>query len=252
MIRALIVDDEPLGRRRIRDLLEAEPDLAIVGECANGEEALREIERGDPDLVFLDVQMPGVDGFGVVAGLQPAHRPLIVFVTAYDEYALRAFDAAAIDYLLKPFDDERFRESLARARASLAGSARRSEGEALQRLLRSLGPEPAFAARLVVRSGPKNIFVRTADLDWISADGKYVRLHTGGRSHLVRDTLTSLLSRLDPRVFCRIHRSMAVNVERIREIETYSREEYVVVLHDGTRLTSGRSYRGAIQVLLGR
>jgi two-component system, LytTR family, response regulator len=251
-IRAIIVDDEPLGRARIRDLLAEEEDVEVVTECETGTEAVRAIEQHRPDLVFLDIQMPELDGFGAIEALGAGPMPAIIFVTAYDQFALKAFDAHALDYLLKPFDDARFRQALDRSRALLR---QRREGDLEARmhsLLATLGRRGKHLDRIVVRSGLRSVFVATAEIDWIEADGKYVRLHVKDRSYLHRDSLTRLEAVLDPELFTRIHRSIVVNSSRIREVESLFQGEYAVVLKDGTKLTSGRSYRRTIQALLGK
>ena len=251
-IRALIVDDEPLARERVRSLLAKEADVEIVGECANGCEAIEAIERHTPDLVFLDVQMPELDGFGVLENVQAEQLPFIIFVTAYDEYAVRAFDVHALDYVLKPFDKERFREALERARREIARAA--GNGGALDRkllaLLAELQDRKRRLERIVIRSGGRVSFLRTDEVDWIEAAGNYVELHVGKDSHLLRETMNKLESRLDTKRFLRIHRRLIVNVERIKQLEGVTHGEYLVVLKDGTRLSSSRGYRDGLQKLL--
>lgn len=250
-IRALVVDDEPLARERVCDLLAREADVRVVGECANGREAVEVIERERPDLVFLDVQMPELDGFGVLERVAPARLPFVIFVTAYDEYAVKAFEVHALDYVLKPFDRERFREALERARREIARSGEDGaiEGRLLA-LLQDLADRKPHLDRLVIKSGGRVSFLRTEDVDWIEAAGNYVELHVGRDSHLLRETMNKLESRLDPQRFLRIHRRLIVNVERIRQLEGVTHGEYVVVLKDGTKLSSSRGYREGLQRLL--
>ena len=251
-IRAVIVDDEPLARQRIRSLLVEAEGVEVVAECANGREAIQAIEASPPDLLFLDIQMPEVDGFDVLRAIGVSHVPVVIFVTAYDQFALRAFEAHALDYLLKPFDDERFEAALQRARERI----RQQQGGDLDRRLRSLLQEVrgdrGYLRRLVVPTGPRSVFVRTEEIDWIEAERNYIRLHVGGRTHLLRENLGHIESALDPAAFCRIHRSTIVNVNRIQAVESLFGGEYLVVLHDGTRLTSGRSYRRNLHHLMGK
>lgn len=250
-VRTLIVDDEPLARQRIRELLADEADFAVVGECGDGEEAAREIQRLRPDLVFLDVQMPEMDGFEVLSTIDPARAPVVVFVTAYDEFALRAFEAHAIDYLLKPFYRPRFHVALSRARAQLAQRNADPVDGRLQRLLDSLGPAARRTMeRFVIRTGTRIYFVPVAEVDWIEAEGNYVRLHAGGKSHLLRSSIGGVAERLDPATFLRIHRSTILNVGRLREVHPFGKGTYVLVLHDGTKLTSSTSYRAGIEDLI--
>jgi two-component system LytT family response regulator len=263
-IRTLIVDDEVLARRRIRNLLRGRVEFAVIGECANGHEALNAIRRHAPDLVFLDVQMPEVDGFGVLEELAADQLPVIIFVTAYDQYAVRAFEFHALDYLLKPFDDERFEKTLEWAKAHLEQQQFRLLSERMFALLedrqgrpksekRSAAPaEPRPLSRLIVKSAGRVFFIRPEEIDWIEAEGYYARLHVGGKSHLLRETLTNLESQLDQNRFLRIHRSTIVNLERIRELQTQSHGEFTVVLNDGTQLKLSRGYRDRLTTLLGQ
>jgi two-component system, LytTR family, response regulator len=249
-IRTLVVDDDPLARERVVALLEAERGVEIVGECADGGEAVSAIRKHAPDLVFLDVQMPLLDGFGVVEAVGPDRMPTVIFTTAHDRFAVRAFEAHAVDYLLKPYDDDRFRKALRRARATAHRSNRTDLDGRLRALLEELQPKQRYVERLLVRSGPRIQFLRVDDIDWMEAEGNYIRLHVGQKSHLIRETMTSLESRLDPERFLRIHRSTVVNVDRIRELESVFQGEYVVVLRTGTKLSSSRGYRARIRDLL--
>jgi two-component system LytT family response regulator len=249
-IRAIIVDDEPLAREGVRLNLEAEPDIDIVGDAGSGEEAVTLIETLRPDVLFLDVQMAGLDGFAVLDAVGAAHMPVTIFTTAYDEFALRAFDAHAIDYILKPYDAERFHLAVDRARMQLNGRRRTQTDERLDSLLDELRSRNQYLERLIVRSGGRILILRVAEIDWIEAASNYVRLHAGGREYLLRETMTALEAKLDPVEFVRIHRSTIVRVDRIRELEPLFQGDYVVVLEDTTRLTSSRGYRERLQELL--
>jgi two-component system LytT family response regulator len=250
--KVLIVDDERLSRRRVRRLLSLEPDCEVAGECANGVEAVSAMERSRPDIVFLDVQMPEMDGFEVARALSDV-QPLVIFTSAYDEYALRAFEVHAFDYLLKPFDGRRFRESLQRARS-------RVENDRSGRLERrpSNPPEPVPAPRtspdrIAVRNNGRVVFVKLADIDWIEAADNYVCLHCGRDTHIVRETMNELEARLDPAQFLRVHRSSIVNLDRIRELQPWFRGDYRVILRDGTQLTLTKNHREKLEsrLLLG-
>lgn len=251
-IRVLLVDDEPLARARIRELLADQPDVDVVGECGTGREAVAAIRSDRPDLVFLDVQMPEVGGFGVLEALEPVETPAVVFVTAFDEFAVRAFEVHALDYLLKPFDRPRFLQSLARAREAVG---RRREGrldERLTALLTQLDTSRRYLRRVLVRNGSRTVLLRTAEIDWIESAGNYVRIHVGRERHLLRETMAALEEKLDPELFFRIHRSTIVNLERVRELEPYFHGDHVLRLADGTRLTLSRTYRERLQQRLGR
>lgn len=248
-IRTLIVDDEPLARERLHTLLAVEQDIEVIGESGDGQSAVRMIRELAPDLVFLDVQMPELDGFGVLGALRPKEIPAIVFVTAYDEYALRAFDVRALDYLLKPFDRGRFQRALSRARADLRGDRDRI-ARSLTALLEELQSERQGLDRIVIKSSGRIVFLRTEEIDWIEAAGNYVKLHAGGTAHLLRETMKGIEGKLDPRTFVRVHRSRIVNLDRVRELQPWFHGEYVITLEDGTELTSGRSYSDTLQGLL--
>ena len=243
-LTALIVDDEPLARERLRTLLAAEPDLEVLGECVNGREAVTAVKKQRPDLLFLDIQMPELDGFQTLAQLtQP--MPAVIFVTAFDEHAVRAFEVHALDYLLKPFKPARFRAALTRAREQLA---KKSGGDdTSKRILELLearaAAAPEYLARLAVRDRDKVRFVKTADIDWIEASGNYLVLHAGKENHVLRETLTSLEGQLSPKEFFRINRSALVHVDRVRHVEPAFNDEHIVVLADGTKLTLTRGLR---------
>jgi len=251
-IRVVIADDEPLARERLRTLLEGEDWLEIIAESQNGVEAAECILRHQPDLVFLDVQMPGATGFDVIEAVGPERMPLVVFVTAFDKYALRAFDVHALDYLLKPFDRDRFHQALTRARQQLE---RRSTGDLERRLIELVqdlkGPQQKLE-RFVIKAGGRVFFVRADEIDWIEAAGNYVKLHLGAESHLFRETMNALESRLDADLFFRIHRSHIINIERVKELQPWFNGEYVVFLKNGTRLTLSRGYREKLQERIGR
>jgi len=251
-IRTLIVDDEPLARERLRKLLLKHSDIEIVGECGNGLEAIETVREKSPDLMFLDVQMPELDGFGVVEKLEPQEMPAIIFVTAHDKFALQAFDVHALDYLLKPFDSERFQKALDRARQRL----RNQQGNELNRqiadLLADLRSGAKAPDRLAIKTSGRVIFLKIDEIDWVEAADNYVSLHVGNESHLHRETMSALESKLPADRFMRISRSTIVNVERIKELQPLFHGEYSVILRNGTRLTLSRSYRDKLQHLLGK
>lgn len=238
-LRALIVDDEELARQRIRHLLQREPDVEVVGECQNGVEAVKAIEDHAPDLVFLDIQMPELDGFGVIDTVGAERMPATLFVTAYDQHALRAFEVHALDYLLKPFDPERFHGALERAR-KWCGSGARPD---LSGLVEGIRQERPTLDRILVRQGDRHVLVRCAAIQWIEAEDNYVRLHVEGTSFLLRQTMTGILGRLNPDQFRRIHRSAIVNLDFIRELQPWTSGDQLVLMKDGTKLTLSRTYR---------
>jgi two-component system LytT family response regulator len=251
-VTALIVDDEPLARARVRELLDPAGDITVVGEAANGNEALMMIRDEDPDLVFLDIQMPGLDGFGLLRALAPEAIPTIIFVTAFDQYAMQAFDAHAVDYLLKPFDRDRFDTALTRAREIMRGREAGAINERLITLLEDLHPGTRYLERILVKSGGQVTVVATADIDWIEAAGNYLRLHAGRQRHLLRETMAGLERQLDPAVFVRIHRSTIVRLDRITTFEPALHGDYTVTLADGRSLTLTRTYRQKVEEALGR
>lgn len=253
-LRALIVDDEPIARKGIRRELEREGDVEILAECANGRDAVTAIQKQKPDLVFLDLQMPELDGFGVVETVGVEQMPTVIFVTAYDEFALRAFELHALDYLLKPFNRERFQNALQRAKRQIQQSSLESVSQRLLALIEDSGrhrsaAEP-YLERIVVKSGGKIFFINTGEIDWIEAADNYVRLHVGKRSYLVQGTMSRLESKLNPETFLRIHRSAIVNTSHIKELQPLFHGEYVITLASGKALTSSRSYRDKLQRLL--
>jgi two-component system LytT family response regulator len=250
-IRALIVDDEPLARRKLRTLLKAEPEVEIVGECSDGRAALAAVRDQKPDLVFLDVQIPEMDGFAVLKALGPGPIPHVIFVTAYDQYALRAFEVYALDYLLKPFDRKRFRKAMERAKSRILSERGTDLGRRTLALLEELRPKSGCLERLVVKSGGRVLFLKAEEIDWIEAEGKYVRLHVGKEAHLLREAMSRLEAQLDPKKFLRVHRSTIVNMDRIQELQPWFHMEYRIVLRDGTRLQLSRGCRKHIHEVLG-
>jgi two-component system LytT family response regulator len=251
-IKVLVADDEPLARERLTGLLSQEPDIDVVGQARDGEEAITAIHDDAPDLVFLDVQMPQMNGFDVIEAVGTDKMPLVIFVTAYDQHALKAFQVRALDYLLKPFDRERFKDALQRARKQLEREENGDLGRRLLALVKDLRRDQPKSDRLVVKSGGRLFFLRTDEIDWVEAAGNYVRLHVGPGSHLLRETMNAIEGRLDPEKFFRIHRSRIVNMERIQELQPWLNGEYAVLLRTGTRLTLSRGYREKLQDRLGR
>ncbi len=250
-IRALIVDDEPFARERVRRLLGREADIGIIGEAGDGFQAVEMIRSARPDLLFLDVQMPGRDGFAVLENLQPEETPIVVFLTAYDRYAVRAFEAAALDYILKPFDEERFAKALARARAALAqissaqnqGDSRLLPGEVETEASSELGAGQKYLERIIIRSGGRVFFRRADEIDWIEAEGNYVRLHSGESAFLMRETIGNLEAKLDPAKFSRVHRSAIVQIGKIREASATLSGSYKLRMENGEQIVMSRRYR---------
>ncbi len=253
-LRVVVADDEPLARRMLLGLLGAEQGVMVVAECTNGPETIAAVRAHAPDVLFLDVRMPGCSGLEVLEALGPQAVRAVVFVTAFDDYAVAAFDHHALDYVLKPVNDDRFRDTVRRVRQRLGEqrSARLAD-DTFRELVRALHPrsEPTFLSRFIVRSSKSVVIVETADVDWIEADDDYVRLHAGARTHLVRETLNALERQLDPSVFVRIHRSAIVRVAHVKELLPGAHGDYVVRLTDGTRLRLSRSYRERLGLALG-
>lgn len=248
-LRALVVDDEPLARRSIRRLLERRSDVDIVGECADGASAVMTIREQKPDVVFLDVQMPEMTGFDVIREIGPDAMPVTIFVTAYDQYALRAFDENATDYLLKPFRKVRFDRALQRAKERIAGTPNVSDLRALvARMDRDLAP-PEYVDRLTVAENGRIFLIDVDEIDWIAASGNYALLHTLRRTYEIRQTLTELEAKLNPREFLRIHRSTIVNIRRIKEIQPWFRGHHVVILKNGQELRMSRYQREVAEKL---
>ena len=240
-IRALIVDDEPLARKRIRKLLAAEPDISVIGEACTGSEAILMIRESSPDMVFLDIQMPGVGGFEVLQAITEEQMPIVIFVTAYDQHAIRAFEVHALDYLLKPFKQERFRKTLDRARAQLAAGDPSAPG--LTALLGSLRTEQSYLRSFMVKTSDRVVFVKASDVEWIESAGNYALLHVGPQTHIIRETMRALETQLSPKTFQRISRSLIVNLERIKELQPMGKGEFIVILASGKHLTMSRGIR---------
>jgi two-component system LytT family response regulator len=245
-IRTVIADDQPMARERLTSLLSEEPDVEVVAACASGTEAVSAIERHRPDLVFLDMQMPELDGLGVIAKVGPERMPSVVFVTAYDEFALRAFDVHALDYLLKPFGRQRFQKALDRARDHLSRERAGDLARKLLALVEEVRPAHRHGERLMIRSGARIVFVEVRHVDWVEAEGNYVRLHVGSESHLIRDTMHAIEARLGSQ-FVRIHRSRIVNLDKVQELRVASNGEYELVLRNGRALRVSRLYRDKVQ-----
>ncbi len=285
-VRVLIVDDESLARQRVRRLVQTEADVEVVGEAESGHEAVALIRELQPDLVCLDVQMPGLDGFGVLRELDGGHVPMVLFITAYDEHAQRAFDVHAVDYVLKPVDEDRFKAAFDKARKQRANAvAAERLGELLETVRRladggaamadargevgaagnghangatalaaganGAGTNGRYASRILVKQDGRMFFVKTTEIDWIEADRNYVRLHVGKISHTIRERISHLEETLDPRLFARIHRSTIVNLNRVREMQQWFSGDYVVILEDGTRLRLSRHYRDRVEKQVG-
>lgn len=251
-ITTLIVDDEPLARERIRTLLEGEEEFEVVGECGDGADAIDAVQRLRPDLVFLDIQMPEIDGFDMLAALQGDEQPVVIFVTAFDQYAVRAFKVHALDYLLKPLDRERFAETLDRIRDQISGGGARDAQQRIARLLGDLQSQGRGWGYLPVRTDERIHLVPLAEVDWIEAAGNYVRIHSGSQCHLLRETMKELERKLMQGAFVRIHRSIIVNAQSIREVKTAFKRDYTVVLKSGDELKMSRNYRAALDELIGR
>ncbi|HZD32654.1 MAG TPA: LytTR family DNA-binding domain-containing protein [Candidatus Angelobacter sp.] len=251
-IRVLLSDDEPLARGRLRSLLEAEPDLHIVAECGDGKSAIAAIERENPDLVFLDVQMPEVDGFGVVEALQQQGTlPLTIFVTAYDRYAMRAFEVHALDYLLKPVNKERLSEALEHARKQLTQPSEAMFQKRVLEMLGELDTRQQSPERIVVKADGEIVCLKPQEIDWAEAAGNYVCLHVGNVTHILRETISALENRLGARQFLRVHRSTLVNVDRIKTLKPSLYGDYSILLRDGTKLTLSRGFRETVLRRLG-
>jgi two-component system, LytTR family, response regulator len=256
-IRTVIIDDEPTARRGVRLLLERDGGVDIVGEASGGIEAAELISREKPDLAFLDVQMPGCDGFAALARVNPAVAPAVVFVTAYDEHALQAFEINAVDYLLKPYDDARFAAALQRAKDTVRRRNADAMNTQLTQLLNYLkddrnggARESAVDDRILIKSSGEIFFLKASEIDWVEAEGDYMKFHVAGRTHLMRETMARLETRLDAKRFIRIHRSTIVNIDRLRKLSPTFAGEYAVILHDGTKLKLSRGYHERISALL--
>src|SRR4026208_1501672 len=256
-IKTLIVDDEPLARRNLRLLLEKDPQIEILEECRNGREAVKAINNLSPDLIFLDIQMPAMDGFDVLERVGAEQIRAIIFVTAFDQYALKAFDVHALDYLLKPFDDDRFAEALERAKSQIQARDINNLSKQLLALLEEREKEQkgsrqdeSFLTRLMIKVSGRVVLLKIAEIDFIEADGNYAKLHTGRKTHLLREKMNDLEGRLDPAKFVRIHRSVIVNLDRIKEMHPHFNGDYIVVLDDGRQLRLSRSRRENLEAKL--
>jgi len=250
-IRALVIDDEPLARGMIREMLASDSDVEIVGECSNGREAVESIDTLNPDLLFLDIQMPELGGFEVLESIDHDRAPYIIFVTVFDQFAVRAFEVHALDYLLKPFDRERFEAAWQRAKAVINHDRFDQRDERILALLEELKAEPRYIARLVVKVGGRVFFVDVDNIACIEAEGNYVRVHNGTKSYLLRGTISGLEAQLDPKKFLRIHRSAIVKLDKIKELQPWFHGEYHVILETGQKLTLSRNYRANLQAAIG-
>ena len=248
-IRSLIVDDEPLARKVLSNLLQNEPDIEVLGECADGQEALAAIRKQAPDLVFMDVEMPGLNGFATIKEVDDQQKPVFVFVTAHEKFAAQAFDAQAADYLVKPFDKDRFHTAIERAKELVKEGKAQKLGKLITSLLSYFKPETKRADRLIVKSGGRILFLKATDVDWIEAADNYVNLHVGKEAYMLRETMTALEARLAPDQFVRISRSAIVNIEQIRELKPLFHGDYAVILRNDTQLTLSRSHRAKLQQL---
>ncbi len=249
----LIVDDEPLARALINKLLKSFAEFEVIGECSNGKEAVKAIRDRSPDLVFLDVQMPGMDGFSVLEEIKATALPALIFVTAYDQYAIKAFDFHAVDYLLKPFSFSRFKDALSRSKESiLQKTASGDLGRQIASLLETHQNRPPHLQRLFLKDNGKIVLLEPSKIDWIEADDKYVCLHTAKRSYLIRQTLTAFVAELDPQTFARIHRSYIVNLGRVSELHPLFNGEYVLIMTDGKKLSLSRNYKRRFFEQLGK
>jgi two-component system LytT family response regulator len=254
MIRAIIVDDEPLAREKVKLFAGDEPDIEIVDLCRNGHEAIASFTKHNPDLIFLDIQMPEMNGFDVLSQLRTRPTlPGIIFITAYDEFALRAFEFHALDYLLKPYDRERFRKAVAFARESIASRLQSDvTAEQIKVLLDSLKQSPQKLERLIVKTNGRIIFLRVEEIDWMEAAGNYIKLHAGNETHLMRETMNKLEEQLNPQQFIRIHRSTIINIAKIKELQPYFNGEYKVTLQNNTSVILSRGYRENFTAVLGK
>ena len=250
-IRTIIVEDEPLARERLHDLLAADPDIELCAECGDGRSAVEKVRELEPDLLLLDIQLPELDGFGVLAELAADHLPAVVFITAYDQFALKAFEVHAVDYLLKPFDRERFRAALQRAKDRIGAKQAPPAEAGLRALIADLRPETKALQKIAIKSSGRVTFVKIEDIDWIEAADNYVNIHAGAAAHLLRETMSALSTRLPPEKFVRISRSCIVNLDRVKELQPLFHGEYCVFLNDGTKLTMSRNYRGSLPRLMG-
>jgi two-component system, LytTR family, response regulator len=248
-LQAIIVDDESPARDRVRDLLTNEPDISIAAECANGREAIAAVSTRRPDLLFLDIQMPQVNGFDVLRALPEKPLPAVIFTTAYDQHALAAFEVHALDYLLKPFKQTRFKAALQRAREHLHKRDAGDTDTRILALLERLRPAQTHTTRFVIKTASRVVIVKASDIDWIESAANYALLHVGEKTHLLRETMRALEEQLSPSQFLRVSRSTIVNIERIKELQPMMKGEYIVTLHNGKQLTMTRGIRELQQAL---
>ncbi|MEA2173994.1 MAG: two-component system, LytTR family, response regulator [Blastocatellia bacterium] len=251
-IRALVIDDERLARNFLLEMLREDEEVEVIGECLNGLEAIEAIRTHAPDLIFLDVQMPELGGFDVLEAIASEKMPFVIFVTAYDQHAVRAFEVNALDFLLKPFDRKRFRVAWQKAKTRIQRERNELLDQRILSLLQDLKAEPNYLERLVLKTNGRIFFLETEEVDWIGADGNYVSVHSGEKSYLLRDTISSLDAQLDPKKFLRIHRSAIVKIDRIRELQPLFHGDYRVIMRNGTELTLSRNYREKLQEALGK
>jgi two-component system LytT family response regulator len=251
-IRVCIIDDEPIACRKIQRMLKDDSEIEIVRVCSNGEDGRQALQGLSPDLIFLDVQMPEMDGFEMLSSLKPEKMPYVIFVTAYDSYAIQAFRIHALDYLLKPFDKNEFNEALHHAKEQIQLDRERKQDRDLKALLREISARPPYLERLVIKSLGKIFFLKVDDIDWIEAQGKYEMIHAGKENHLIREGMGKLEAELDPKKFVRIHKSTIVNVDRIEHLQPLFHSDFRVILRNGTALTISRRYRDKLEAALGR
>jgi two-component system LytT family response regulator len=251
-INTLIIDDEPLAREGIAQLLKNEDDIQLIGECGDGFSAIELIKKYSPDLIFLDIEMPEMDGFEILQELPPDYHPAVIFVTAFGQYAVAAFKVNALDYLLKPIDPERFAMALKRARNNLRLHSTMEINEKFHVLIKLLKAKEEPSRRLLIKTSKRMFFVDMKEIDWIEAAGDYVWVHTRGEKYIIRETMNDMERSLDPASFIRIHRSTIVNIDTIKELQPYYRGDYIVILLNGTKLTLGRTYREKVLSFLNK
>lgn len=252
-LKILIVDDEPLARKYVSEMLREESDVEIVGEAGSGKAAARMIARHKPDLMFLDIQMPEMDGFSLLQSLDKCNLPVVIFTTAYEEYAIQAFEVHALDYLLKPFDQPRFAEALEHARAVFAESAAKGlETDQIARLLESIKHKQRFLDRFLIKQNGRIVFLKVDQIEWIKADDKYIHLHAGKTRHMIRQTLSSIKAQLDPTQFVQLNRSVIVNIDSIKELHTMFNGDHEVQIHDGSKFVLSRNHKNELFDLLGK
>lgn len=251
-IRALIIDDEPFARQRLHQLLEPYSNIDIIGECSDGYVAISEINHSSPDLIFLDIQMPEIDGFQVIEQIKAASMPVVIFMTAYDQYALRAFEACALDYLLKPCDEERFAKAIKRAESQIYSNVKNDSATSLSVLMPPDNQNKLLPERIVVNDGARIHFLRVKDIDRIEAQGNYIQIYITSNTYLLRETLVSMESQLDTSRFIRVHRSTIINIDRIKEIHPMFNGRYSVILVDGAEIVMSRRYRHKLEEAIGR